>query len=41
MNYNLVTPLLQKDIDQLKIYDTVTITGYFPHADPGYYGDHV
>lgn len=27
MNYNLVTPLLQKDIDQLKIYDTVTITG--------------
>lgn len=27
MNYNLVTPLPQKDIDQLKIYDTVTITG--------------
>lgn len=27
MNYNLVTPLPQKDIDKLKIYDTVLITG--------------
>lgn len=27
MNYNLTTPLPQKDIDQLKIYDTVLITG--------------
>ena len=27
MNYDLVTPLPQEDIDRLRIYDTVLITG--------------